>query len=307
MKPTLVIMAAGIGSRFGGLKQIEPVGPHGEIIMDYSIYDAIKSGFGKVVFIIKKEIDESFREIIGDKIAKIIDVEYVYQEVDNLPDGFSAPEGRTKPWGTGHAVLSCKDCVDTPFVVINADDFYGRSSFEIVADFLNNVKDNADFYNYAMVGFELSKTISENGHVARGVCESTADGFLKSIVERTNIQKFDDEIKYLEENGDFTPLKTDTIVSMNTWGFTPSIFAELERLFPIFLEKNKENLKAEFFLPTVVDELIQAKKANVKILHSKEKWFGVTYKEDKETVVNAINEFIKNDIYPENLWKEYLG
>lgn len=304
IKPTLVIMAAGMGSRYGGLKQIEPVGPNGEIIMDYSIYDALKANFGKVVFIIKKEIEEAFKQTIGDRISSIIDTVYVYQEVEAyMPSNYSAPEGRVKPWGTAHAVLCCKDVVDTPFAVINADDFYGSTSFQEIGKYLSEVKDSEDFYNYAMIGFQLENTLTEHGTVARGVCTVDSYNYLVDITERTKIKKFEEEAKFTEDGESWISIPKESTVSMNTWGFTPSIFKELEAGFMKFLEKNKANiLKAEYFIPSVVDSLIKEEKAKVKVLKSKEQWYGVTYKEDKPMVHEAINKLIKSGIYPEKLW-----
>ena len=299
-KPALVIMAAGMGSRYGGLKQIDPIGPNGEIIMDYSIYDALKAGFGKVVFIIKKEIEEAFREAIGSKIEKKVDTTYVFQDIDDLPEGFKRPQDRVKPWGTGHAVLSCRDHVDTPFAVINADDFYGRNSFQVLCDYLKDI-DDVKSYNYAMVGFILNNTLTEHGHVSRGVCQVNDQGYLEEIQERTKIQRFSDGVKY-QENDEWITIPEDSIVSMNMWGFTPSIFHELEAGFVRFLENNKDNIdKAEFFLPNLVGDLVRENKAKVKVLSSRERWYGVTYREDKPVVKKAIEEMIKQGIYPEKL------
>jgi len=306
-KPTLVIMAAGIGSRYGGLKQIDPVGQNGEIIIDYSIYDALKAGFGKVVFIINRNIEEAFKENIGKKIEKLVDTAYVYQSVDDLPTGFKAPEGRVKPWGTGHAVLSCRNVVDTPFAVINADDFYGPSSFQKIGNYLMNLKDMDSLYHYCMVGFKLENTLTENGHVARGVCTVSEDGYLKEIHERTKIKRFDDGTKYTEDGENWVLIPEGSTVSMNMWGFTPSIFGELEARFPDFLRKNEGNLeKAEYFLPSVVDSLISSGKAVIRVLPSEEKWYGVTYKEDKPVVKKAISDMVKRGVYPANLWEDYL-
>jgi len=301
--PTLVVMAAGMGSRYGGLKQIDPVGPNGEIIMDYSIYDAIKAGFGKVVFIIKEENEEIFKEAIGSRIEKLIDTAYVFQKIDNLPAGYNVPEGRVKPWGTGHAVLCCRDVVDTPFAVINADDFYGATSFKVLFDFLKDAEDSEGKYKYSMAGFVLENTLTENGHVARGICTVDSDGYLKEIHERTKIQKFENGAKYTEDGENWVSIPEGSTVSMNTWGFTPSLFKELEVAFPKFLDASKENiLKAEYFLPSVIDNLISENKATVKVLPSKERWYGVTYKEDKPVVNQAIRDLIKEGVYPEKLW-----
>lgn len=304
-KTTLVIMAAGMGSRYGGLKQIDPVGPNGEIIMEYSIYDAIRAGFSKVVFIIKKEIEETFREVIGKKVEGIIDVEYVYQRVDNLPEGFSVPEGRVKPWGTGHAVLSAKDAVKTPFAVINADDFYGAETYRLLNGFLTNNQDAANKYKYCMVGFVIENTLTENGHVARGVCNVDSEGHLVGIHERTKIVKFGNETKYTEDDTNWIKIPEKSIVSMNTWGFNPSILNELEERFPVFLRKNQDNIiKAEYFLPTVVDDLIKEGKANVKVLSTTDKWYGVTYQEDKPVVKKSISDMVADQKYPSRLWED---
>lgn len=302
-KPALVIMAAGMGSRYGGLKQIDPIGPNGEIIMDYSIYDALKAGFGKIVFVIKKEIEETFKETIGKRIEKVADTTYVFQNIDDLPEGFTRPEGRVKPWGTAHAVLSCRGSVDIPFAVINADDFYGRTSFQVLYDYLKDAQDEDNMYRYCMVGFVLKNTLTENGHVARGICKVDSEGFLEEIHERTKIKRFPDSVKYVEGDETWTSIPEESIASMNTWGFTPSIFKELETGFPAFLDANRQNiLKAEYFLPDLVGELVSKGKAAVKVLPSGERWYGVTYKEDKPVVKRAIEEMVKQGLYPEKLW-----
>lgn len=303
---TLVIMAAGMGSRYGGLKQIDPVGPNGEIIMEYSIYDAIKAGFDRVVFIIKKEIEDTFREVIGKKIEGLVDVEYVYQNIDNVPAGFSVPEGRVKPWGTGHAVLSAKAAVRNPFAVINADDFYGAATYKLLNKFLSENEDGDGKYKYCMAGFVIENTLTENGHVARGVCNVDPEGNLIDIHERTKIMKFGDETKYTEDDLNWILIPKKSIVSMNTWGFNTSFFKELEEGFPEFLEKSKNNpLKAEYFLPTVVDDLIKAGKADVKVLSTTDKWYGVTYQEDKPVVRKAIGDMVLSGFYPGSLWEEF--
>ncbi len=296
---TLVVMAAGMGSRYGGLKQIDPIGPNGEIIIDYSVYDAVKAGFSKVVFIIKKENEAVFRELIGNKLEKLVDVDYAFQSVEDIPGGNTY--GREKPWGTGHAVLCAKPFVKTPFAVINSDDFYGKTTFTGLQDFLSKVEDN-NRYQYAMMGFILENTLTDNGSVARGICDVSSEGFLKQITERTKIQKFGAETKF-EENGIWTTIPEGSYVSMNTWGFTLSIFDELEARFPQFLKDSQDNiLKAEYFLPSVVDALIQEKKADVKVVPCGEKWYGVTYKEDKQPVVESIQKMVDAGIYPKNLW-----
>ena len=301
-KPTLVIMAAGMGSRYGGLKQIEPIGPNGEIIMDYSIFDAVNAGFEKVVFIIKDEIEGIFKEKIGKKIEKQIKTEYAYQRIDNLPNGFSVPKGRVKPWGTGHAVLSCKGIVNEPFAVINADDYYGKESFKLLYDFLIT-RQNDNKNEYCMAGYIIENTLTENGYVARGVCKDDKNGYLVDIVERTHIESINGETKFTEDGENWTTIPKNSIVSMNCWGFKTNMIDELEKRFSKFLESSKDNiLKAEYFLPFVVDELIKESKADVKVLKTFDKWYGVTYKEDKEKVVNAIRQMINQGKYPERLW-----
>ncbi|MBE7719825.1 nucleotidyltransferase family protein [Lacrimispora indolis] len=305
-KPVLVIMAAGMGSRYGGLKQIDPVDAHGNKIIDFSIYDAVCAGFEKVVFIIKKDIEKEFKENIGDRMAAHVQVEYVYQELGKLPKGYEVPEGRVKPWGTGHAILCCKDAIDGPFAVINADDFYGRSAFVSIYDQLNRVSDG-EKYQYTMVGYQLYNTLTENGHVARGVCSTDEDGKLVDINERTRIEKHGGKAEFTEDDGKtWTGLSEDTIVSMNMWGFTNSILKELEQRFAAFLDRElpKNPVKCEYFLPFVVDELLKEGKAEVSVLKSVDRWYGVTYKEDKETVVNAIKGLKEAGLYPEKLWEE---
>ncbi len=302
---TLVIMAAGMGSRYGGLKQIDPIGPGGEIILDYSVYDAVKAGFNKVVFVIKEEIEKDFKEIIGNKFDGIVDIDFAYQDINNLPAGFTVPEGRVKPWGTGHAVLSCKGMIDGPFAVINADDYYGRETFELIYNELNKEKPETDKYEFCMVGFRVENTLTENGTVARGVCQTSADGYLTDIVERTKIAIRDGKIMFTEDGESWTGIPEGTTVSMNCWGFTPVMMDELESRFAACLEKNKDNmLKCEYFLPFVVDELLKEGKAEVTVLSTKEKWYGVTYKEDKAVVVNAIREKVEKGEYPPCLWKK---
>lgn len=304
-KATLVIMAAGMGSRYGGLKQIDPIGPCGEIILDYSVYDAVKAGFDKVIFVIKEEIEKDFKEIIGNKFDGVVDIEFAYQDINNLPDGFTVPEGRVKPWGTGHAVLSCKGMIDGPFAVINADDYYGRETFELIYNELNKEKAESDKYSFCMVGFRVENTLTENGTVARGVCQTSDDGYLTDIVERTKIAIRDGKIMFTEDGESWTEIPEGTTVSMNCWGFTPIMMDELESRFAACLEKNKDNmLKCEYFLPFVVDELLKEDKAEVTVLSTKEKWYGVTYKEDKKVVINAIREKVAEGEYPPCLWKK---
>ncbi len=303
-KPVLVIMAAGMGSRYGGLKQMDPVDEDGHIIMDFSIYDAIRAGFEKVVFIIKKENEALFKECVGDRVAKKMQVEYVFQDLHNLPEGYIVPEGREKPWGTGHAVLSCLSAVDGPFAVINADDYYGREAFQIIYDFLTTHQDD-EKYQYTMVGYYLKNTLTENGHVARGVCIADEEGKLTGITERTRIEKHAAGPAYTEDDGEtWTKLPEDTIVSMNMWGFTSSILQELNNRFARFLEENlrKNPLKCEYFLPFVVDELLKENKAEVTVLKSPDRWYGVTYKEDKPVVVEAIKNMRSAGLYPQGNW-----
>ncbi len=300
--PQLVVMAAGIGSRYGGLKQVDPVGPSGEIVIDYSIHDAIKAGFDKVVFIIRKDIEETFREKIGRRIEEKIDTEYVFQELDKIPMGFKVPAERVKPWGTAHALLCAKDAIDAPFAVINADDFYGASSYKTIFDYLKNADLSGDVYDFCMVSFILENTITEHGYVSRGVCSATEDGYLAEIVERTKIQKFGDIVKFTEDGENWVEIDPRSLVSMNLWGFTPSLLDEFEQRFPKFLEANISNLKSEFFIPTVVNDLMSEGKAKVKVLKSEEKWLGVTYPEDKPMVVEAVNALVSNGVYSEKLW-----
>ncbi len=302
-QPQLVVMAAGIGSRYGGLKQIDPIGPSGEIVIDYSIYDAIRAGFEKVVFIIRKEIEDTFRDKIGKTVEKQIETAYVLQELDNLPAGVTPPADRTKPWGTAQAVLCARDAIDAPFAAINADDFYGRSSFQALGDHLRSAQNTGGVMDFSMVGFILANTLTEHGHVARGVCTAGEDNYLASIVERTRIQTFDKSVRFTEDGDNWTDLPSDSIVSMNMWGFTTSIFDAIESYFVRFLAENIGDLKAECYLPSVVDELIQAGVARAKILHTDEKWIGVTYPQDKPIVKEAIGKLVAAGDYPEKLWK----
>lgn len=299
--PELVIMAAGMGSRYGGLKQIDKVDDEGHIIIDYSIYDAMKAGFRDVTFIIKKEIEKDFRDVMDVHLAdKDINVKYVYQEIDKIPEGFTVPDGRRKPWGTAHALLCCLGTVDAPFAVINADDYYGANAFKKIYNFLKSTNDD-DKFHYAMVGYRIKNTVTEQGTVSRGICESDENGMLTSIVERTKIGIRDGKIYYTEGDVDYD-IDSEALVSMNLWGFTPSYLEECKARFPKFLEENlpKNPEKCEFFLPSVVSDLVEEGKADVRILDNTDKWYGVTYKEDKETVVNAFREFKKSGIYPEN-------
>ena len=303
--PVLVIMAAGMGSRFGGLKQIEPVSDKGEIILDFSLYDAVMAGFKKVIFVIKKENEEAFRELIDSRAGKYIDGEYAFQAIDDLPEGYSVPEGREKPWGTGHAVLAARNLVDAPFAVINADDYYGPGAFQTMYSFLESAEDN-DKYQFCMVGFQIENTLTENGYVSRGVCQLSDEGYLTDITERTKIQWQDDKIVFTEDDGTtWQELPRGTSVSMNFWGFTSSMMKELEERFPAFLDKAvvENPMKGEYFLPGVVDQLIQEGKAEVKVLNSMDRWYGVTYKEDKESVVDALQSMKDKGEYPDVLWK----
>ena len=299
--PELVIMAAGMGSRYGGLKQIDKVDDFGHIIIDYSIYDAIKAGFRDVTFIIKKEIEREFREVMDAHLAgKDINVKYVYQEIDKLPEGYTVPAGRKKPWGTAHALLCCLGTVDAPFAVINADDYYGAHAFVKIYEFLKNASDDGK-YHFAMVGYRIKNTVTEQGTVSRGICTGK-DGMLTEVVERTKIGiKPNGDIYYTEDGVDYD-LDPETLVSMNLWGFTPSYLEECRARVPIFLDENlsKNPEKCEFFLPGVVSELINEGKADVRILDNEDKWYGVTYKEDKADVVRAFRELTAKGVYPEN-------
>ena len=285
---TLVVMAAGMGSRFGGLKQMEPVGPRGEVILDFSAYDAIKAGFTKIVFVIKHEIEADFKAIVGNHIAEKIKVEYAFQEVDNLPGGFVCPKDRTKPWGTAQAILSCKDIVNEPFAVVNADDYYGKTAFQKMADFLKQ-----DGNDYAMVGFRLENTLTENGYVSRGICE-IEDGILTSVTERTKIM----DCKFTEDDGaTWEQLSPDDVVSMNLWGFKPDLFGYIEEGFKAFLREKLNVPKAEYYLPTVVSQLIDKGEKQVKVLVAEDKWYGVTYKEDKQQVTDALTKMVNEGLY----------
>ncbi|MFA7230129.1 MAG: sugar phosphate nucleotidyltransferase [Victivallaceae bacterium] len=301
MKPTLLVLAAGMGSRYGGLKQLDQVGPSGETIIDYSIYDAIRAGFGKVVFIIRRDIEAAFKQTVGKRYEGLIDVDYAYQQLDDLPTGFSVPAGREKPWGTGHAVRSARNVVKEPFAVINADDFYGRHGYKVLADYLTNAKDGAKA-DYSMCGFIMRNTLSDNGTVSRGVCELDADGNLTQVVEHTKLERNGDAAKSYLENGDIVDFTADEIVSMNMWGFTPSLFDHIERLFVDFLKNRGGELKSEFFIPLVADTLIKENKAQVKVMKSTDAWFGITYREDKPIVVNSIQALVKKGAYPEKLF-----
>ncbi|MEI6749551.1 MAG: nucleotidyltransferase family protein [Bacteroidales bacterium] len=303
MKPTLLVLAAGMGSRYGGLKQIDPIGPCGETIIDYSIYDAVKAGFGKVVFVIRRDIEADFREIFLSKFANILPVEYVFQEIDKIPVGISAPALRVKPWGTGHAILMASEVIHEPFAVINADDFYGADAYKKMASFLLSTADKQNENEYAMVGYLLRNTMSENGAVSRGVCKLDQNSFLENVSECTNIEFTHGSIAYREKDDVLVFLEGDSIVSMNFWGFMPAFFSNLANLFADFIQQNYHLPKAEFYIPSVVDDLIKSRSARVKVLKSADQWFGVTYKEDKPIVIQKINQLIRSGIYPEKLWK----
>ena len=305
-KTSLVIMAAGIGSRFGGgIKQLEPVGPNGEIIMDYSIYDALEAGFDKIVFIIRKDIEKDFREIIGNRIEKIANVEYAFQALDALPEGFSVPDDRTKPWGTGQAILAAKDVIHEPFLVINADDYYGKEGFKKLHDYMvEEMDDDGDMMKMCMAGFILANTLSENGGVTRGICDVDQNGYLKKVTETYDIYREPDRMHALTRDGEPTFVSANQHVSMNMFGLPVSFLDELERGFPEFLANVKEgDLKAEYLLPTIVDQCIRSNKAKVRLLETQDKWFGVTYKEDKPFVVESIKKLKDAGEYPEYLWK----
>lgn len=305
-KPVLVIMAAGMGSRYGGLKQIDPVDEQGHIIMDFSIYDAKRAGFEKVVFIIKKENEKDFHEAIGSRVEKYMETAYVFQDISNIPEGVDVPEGRVKPWGTAHAVLSAIDEVDGPFAVINADDYYGRDAFQKIYDYLSTHEDDQK-YRYVMVGYKLQNTLTDNGHVARGICEINEAGELSAVVERTRIEKRDGGIAYTEDDGvTWNSISGEKLVSLNMWGFTRSILDEIQAGLPAFLEKGiRENpLKCEYFLPSVVSRLLEEEKASVAVLSTADKWYGVTYKEDKPVVAAAMRKLKEDGVYPEKLWEE---
>ena len=299
MKPTLLILAAGMGSRFGGLKQVEPVGPNGEAIIDYTIFDAIRAGFGKVVFVIRESFADAFKEKFEAKLSGKIDVEYVFQELDNLPEGFSLPEGREKPWGTAHAILVAKNVINEPFCAINADDFYGEGAYQIMADFLNN---SVQEQTFSMIGYQLKNTLSEHGSVSRGMCTVNGNDNLVKIVETHNIFKKEGAAVTTAEDGSETPLTGNERVSMNFWGFHPSIFKTLESKFVQFLKTEIDKPKSEMYIPSVVFEMIEDNEAEVKVLKANSPWFGVTYKEDKPIVVNKINALIEEGVYPAKLW-----
>lgn len=298
-KPTLVILAAGMGSRYGGLKQIDAFTPEGDTIIDFSLYDALQAGFGKFVFIIRKSFEKEFKEIFNKKLEGKAEVDYVYQELENVPDKYINPE-RTKPWGTGHALLMAKDAVKENFAIINADDFYGKEAFEVMAKSL--MAKDKESYEFNTMAYLLKNTVSDHGFVSRGECQVNEKGFLTDVTERTHIEKIDGKLMRKDDDGQFIPIDENTVVSMNFWGFTPKCFEFGEKLFEEFLEANKENLKAEFYIPSVVNEILKSGIARVEVLQSNAKWFGVTYREDKEIVQKAIGELKKQNVYPRNLW-----
>jgi dTDP-glucose pyrophosphorylase len=298
-KPTLVVLAAGMGSRYGGLKQMDTFTPEGDTIIDFSLYDAIEAGFGKVIFIIRKKFEKDFKAIFNKKLVGKIEVAFVYQEVENVPTEYINPE-RIKPWGTGHALLMLKDVVNENFGIINADDFYSRQAFKAIADQLRNTDKNSS--DFCMVAYSLKNTISDNGYVSRGECNVDKNGFLTDVTERVRIEKIEGILKCENDNGEMIPIDENTIVSMNFWGFTPKCFEFGEELFLDFLEKNKGELKVEFYLPTIVNKMLASKKASVRVLESNSKWFGVTYSEDKKNAQNEINKLKENGVYPVNLW-----
>ena len=299
MKPTLFVLAAGMGSRYGGLKQIDGLGPNGETIMDYSVYDALRAGFGKVVFVIRKDFEEAFREVVISKYADKVPCEVCFQSVGKVPEGCTYNPERTKPWGTNHAVLMAKGLINEPFAVINADDFYGRESFQVLADYLKSVEGTTG--KYCMVGYRVANTLSENGSVSRGVCATDENGYLTDVVERTKIEKVGDKIIYTEDGVD-TEIAPNSPVSMNMWGFTPEYFEYVEKAFVEFLQARGQELKSEFYIPTLVNDMIRSGKATCKVLDTTSKWFGVTYAEDRPQVVMKINNLVKEGVYPEKLF-----
>lgn len=303
MKPTLLVLAAGMGSRYGGLKQMDPMGPNGETVLDYSVYDAIRAGFGRVVFIIREDFATDFKEQVGAKFADKIEVDYAYQDLNDLPAGFSLPEGRTKPWGTTHAILAARNIMSTPFAVINADDFYGSDSFQQITSYFDETAKSSDgIDHYCMVGYKLANTLSDHGNVNRGIC-SDVDGFLKDVEEHLDIEVESDGICRGENlAGERVTLSTDCIASMNFWGFPPSIMIDLEEHFTAFLKERGEEMKSECYIPTVVDEMLKSGKADCNILETSSSWFGVTYPQDKEMVVSSINKLIDQGDYPSQLW-----
>ena len=301
MKPTLLILAAGIGSRYGGMKQIDQVGPYGEAILDYSIYDAIRAGFGKVIFVIRKSIEVEMRDFFEDKLSGRIEMDFVYQELDMVPDGITFPPKRVKPWGTAHAVWVTADAVNEPFLVINADDFYGRDSYMMMAEYLTR-ESTVNNTKYCMIGYQLKHTLSDFGTVSRGICMADDRSFLQAVVERSEIWKKDGRIFYKNDEDKDIPLTGDELVSMNIWGFTPEIFKSLNEHFTDFIKINAGNIRSELFIPTVINDIVRNGKGSVKILPATDRWFGVTYREDKSAAIQHIRDLIKRGLYPDNLW-----
>ena len=302
MKPTLLILAAGMGSRYGSLKQMDGLGPNGETIMDYSVYDAIRAGFGKVVFVIRQNFEKDFREIFSkERYGNNIEVEYVLQELDKIPSQHALNPERTKPWGTNHAVMMAKEVINEPFAVINADDFYGKNGFAVLGQFLSHIAGKKN--EYCMVGYQLGNTLSEMGAVSRGVCSTDANGHLTGVVERTHIEKTDGVIQYQDENGNLVPLDAKTVVSMNMWGFTPDYFEHSDRMFDDFLSNNMGNIKAEFYIPLVVNNLIKAGTSTLRVLDTDAQWFGVTYQGDRPAVIEKLQALIAKGEYPSKLWE----
>ena len=297
-KPTLLVLAAGMGSRYGGLKQIDPVGPDGEAILDYSVYDALRAGFGKLVFVIRREFEEKFRQTFGQRFGSRVPVDYVSQELEKLPRGFSVPANRAKPWGTGHAVLTAADVIRGPFAAINADDFYGANSFRVLAEHLRG-----SHLDYAMVGFVLRNTLSEFGSVARGVCQTGPDGYLEAIRELSGVEQNGDKARYTDQAGSVHQLSGEEPVSMNMWGFAPALFDQLREQFGKFLEQHKQDATAEFYISTAVNKLIAKRAARCRVLRTPDRWLGVTYREDKPRVIEGIRALIERGDYPERLWK----
>ena len=300
MKPTLVILAAGMGSRYGGLKQVDALGPNGETIIDYSVYDAIRAGFGKVIFVIRKSIEKDFLEVFGNRFSSDVKVEIAFQELDMLPQGFKVPDGREKPWGTAHAVWVTRHLINEPFAVINADDFYGFDTFRVLAQELS--KPNLEKGSYFMVGYKLGNTLSEQGAVSRGVCSTDENGYLLDVVERTHIERVEGEVKYKDENGNLVKVDEGVPVSMNFWGFTTDFFGYTEKLMTDFFSNQIGNVKAEFYIPTVVNRAIKEGNARCKVLETKAEWFGVTYPGDRPMVVNRLKELTEKGVYPSPLW-----
>lgn len=302
-KTVLIVMAAGMGNRYGGLKQLDPVGPSGEVILDYSVYDAVRAGFDRAVFVVKKDFEDEFKARIGSRFEDKLEVEYVCQDAGDLPAGYCVPKGRTKPWGTGHAVLSCRGLVSGPFAVVNADDFYGGETFRILHDALLAPREAGGPYSFCMVGFRVENTLTENGSVSRGVCRTGPDGCLSSLAERTKILRRDGKIMFTEDGEGWTEIPEGTTVSMNCWGFTSELFGELGERFRRFLDIHREDLRScEYFLPFVVDELIREGRAKVKVFRTSEKWYGVTYRADREPLVSALRKMTEEGKYPADLW-----